>query len=105
MKAAEFDRFGAANVLRIREVEDPTISAGDVLVRVAASAVNPKDTFVRKGRFAFLHGRRFPKRTGYDFSGTVVRVGATATLKFERVYPATVNTPREADFAALILAS
>ena len=26
--------------------------------------------------------------------------GATATIKYERIYPATINTPRETDFAA-----
>lgn len=78
MRAAEFDRYGAADVLQLREVADPEISGSEVLVRVAAFAVNPKDTFVRKGRFAWLGGRRFPKRIGYDFAGTVVRAGSRA---------------------------
>jgi hippurate hydrolase len=26
--------------------------------------------------------------------------GATATVQYERIYPATINTPREAEFAA-----
>ena len=78
MKAIEFDRFGSVEVLQIRDVAEPTIRPDEVLVRVAATTVNPKDTFVRKGRFAWLVGRKFPKRIGYEFAGTVVRAGAEA---------------------------
>jgi NADPH:quinone reductase-like Zn-dependent oxidoreductase len=43
----------------------------DLMVEVVASSVNPKDTFVRKGRFKYQAGARFPKGTGYDFAGIV----------------------------------
>jgi NADPH:quinone reductase-like Zn-dependent oxidoreductase len=78
MLAAEYDAYGAADVLAIRDVEplDAALAPGNIRVRVEATSVNPKDTFVRKGRFRALTGETFPKRVGYDWSGTVERVGA-----------------------------
>ena len=76
MRAAEFDRYGPAEVLSVRDVPlPPPPSRGEVQVRVAACSVNPKDTFVRKGRFRKLSGSAFPMRPGYDFAGTVVADG------------------------------
>jgi NADPH:quinone reductase-like Zn-dependent oxidoreductase len=81
MLAAEYDAYGAADVLTIREVDEPRgdIAPGSVRVRVAATSVNPKDTFVRKGRFRAQSGERFPKRVGYDWSGTIVGIGSAVT--------------------------
>ena len=80
MRAVEFDRFGPADVLEVRQVPRPAPGPGEVLVRVAAASVNPKDTFVRKGRFARYSGKRFPLRSGYDFAGTVAEAGPGADL-------------------------
>ncbi len=78
MLAAEYDAYGPADVLAIREVEEPVqeLAPGNVRVRVEATSVNPKDTFVRKGRFRTLSGETFPKRVGYDWAGTIEGVGA-----------------------------
>lgn len=70
MRAAVFDRYGPVEVLDVREIPLPRPS--DVLVRVCAAGVNPKDSFVRKGRFRRLSGTRFPQQSGYDFAGVVV---------------------------------
>lgn len=44
MRAAVYEQMGrAADVLRVREVPDPRPGPGEVLVRVAASGVNPTD--------------------------------------------------------------
>lgn len=76
MRAAEYDRYGPADVLSVREVPPPPPPArGEVQVRIAACSVNPKDTFVRKGRFKALSGSRFPLRPGFDFAGTVLADG------------------------------
>lgn len=51
MKAAFYERFGAASdVLTIAELPTPTPGAGEVLVRVMASGVNPSDVKLRAGR-------------------------------------------------------
>ncbi len=75
MQAAIFNIFGKAEVLEIADVPRPQVKADEVLVRVYAAAVNPKDTFVRKGRFRLFTGKRFPMQTGYDFAGEVEAVG------------------------------
>jgi NADPH:quinone reductase-like Zn-dependent oxidoreductase len=76
MRAVEFDRYGGGEVLRVREVPDPTLRDGQVLVRVRAASVNPKDLLARAGKFRLFSGLTFPKRTGYDWSGEALQVGA-----------------------------
>jgi len=78
MKAVVFDSYGGAEVLRIAEIESPVIGEDKILVRVRAAAVNPKDVFIRKGRFAQWTGDAFPMQTGFDFAGEAVAVGSNA---------------------------
>jgi len=50
MKAAWFESFGAAaDVLRVGEQDKPVAGAGEVLVRMECSAVNPSDVKKRAG--------------------------------------------------------
>jgi NADPH:quinone reductase-like Zn-dependent oxidoreductase len=53
----------------------PAPRAGEVRVRVVASALNPADYKVILGTLKFLHARNLPLVVGYDFSGTVEAVG------------------------------
>jgi NADPH:quinone reductase-like Zn-dependent oxidoreductase len=75
VKAVEYDRYGPPSVLQVREVPRPTPRRGELLVRVRAAALNPKDVYVRSGRFRLLSGRRFPMRVGFDWAGEVVERG------------------------------
>jgi NADPH:quinone reductase-like Zn-dependent oxidoreductase len=68
-RALVYDRYGGLDVLEEREIVLPPPKPGEIRVRVRAAALNPKDAFVRKGRFAALSGRRFPKLVGVDFAG------------------------------------
>jgi NADPH:quinone reductase-like Zn-dependent oxidoreductase len=86
MRAVRFDRYGAADVLSVRDLARPTIAAGQVLVRIAAASINPKDTFVRKGRFRHFTGTRFPLASGYDGSGVVVESAASAFQAGDHVF-------------------
>jgi len=55
MRAAWFDSFGAAkDVLIVGEKETPVAGAGEVLVRLATSGVNPSDVKKRAGSFPDL---------------------------------------------------
>ncbi|WBU38096.1 NAD(P)-dependent alcohol dehydrogenase [Homoserinibacter sp. YIM 151385] len=78
MRAALFDRYGGPDVLRIAEVPAPRTGSGDVLIRVQASSVNGGELAGRRGDLKFVTGRKFPKRIGIDFVGTVVETGADA---------------------------
>lgn len=80
MKAWVYDRYGAPEVLELREVPLPPFRDDhEVLVRVAASSVNPVDRHMLKPPFIFRRGQGFlrPKmgRTGSDLAGRIVVVG------------------------------
>lgn len=76
MRVVEYDRYGGPEVLEVRTRPVPAPGPGQVLVRVLASGLNPKDVVVRSGLFRRFAGRRFPKSTGFDLAGDVVAVGA-----------------------------
>jgi len=73
VRAITYDRYGGIDALRLGDAPDPEARTGCAVVDVRAAALNPKDALFRRGRFARLSGRRFPKFTGVDFAG-VVRV-------------------------------
>jgi NADPH:quinone reductase-like Zn-dependent oxidoreductase len=80
MKAAFADRYGAPEVIEIREVDRPVPTDDQVLIRVRAASVNradldgiqPKPGFVR-----LFRGLRAPKEpeVGIDAAGVVEAVG------------------------------
>lgn len=76
MKAAIFKRYGKVDVLEIADMLKPTIKPDELLVKIHAASVNPKDTFIRKGRFKRFTGHQFPMLTGFDFSGEIAEIGA-----------------------------
>ena len=49
MRAAVYDQFGDADVLEVREHDDPPVGPDAILVRVHATSVNPVDWKIRKG--------------------------------------------------------
>lgn len=73
MKAAYIEQPGPPQSLRYGELPTPEPGEGEVLVRVAAVAVNPIDTYVRAGVVSFPGPRPFI--VGCDLAGTVVAVG------------------------------
>lgn len=79
MRAVQFDRFGGPEVLELRTVPIPAPGAHEVLVRVHASGLNPKDTFARAGGMRLLNRGRFPRGTGFDFAGEVAETDARVT--------------------------
>ena len=82
MRAVVHDRYGPPEVLRVEDVERPTLSEHEVLVRVLASSVTRGDAMsVRYKEYKFarlLTGIRRPRRTslGTEFAGRVEEVGA-----------------------------
>ncbi len=83
MKAVVHHSYGSPDVLKIEEVEKPTVTEDGVLVRVHASSVNPAEWYVMTGLFiARLQGGLFkPKdiRLRGDFAGVVEAVGSQVT--------------------------
>ncbi|MFC7891861.1 NAD(P)-dependent alcohol dehydrogenase [Streptomyces sp. NPDC057381] len=79
MRAVMYDRFGGPEVLYVGKVPKPEPGPGEVLVRVRATSVNGGELLARAGRVRLVTGRRFPQRTGLDFAGEVVALGAAVT--------------------------
>ncbi|MGO9512716.1 MAG: NADP-dependent oxidoreductase [Steroidobacteraceae bacterium] len=79
MRAVVFDDYGAPEVLRLREVDTPSAGAGQILIRIAAAAVNPADVKWRAGMFRGHAPIVFPHILGYDVAGTIESVGAGVT--------------------------
>lgn len=82
MKAAVFYKNGPPEVLRIEEVANPPLKAGEVRVKVAAAAINPMDYKTRQATvliriIAALFGAVGP-RIGADFAGVVDALGPGA---------------------------
>ncbi|QIS13241.1 NADP-dependent oxidoreductase [Nocardia arthritidis] len=74
MFAITQDVFGGPEVLRLAEVERPTPSAGELLVRVAATSVNAADWKLRSGEIRKMGEPPFT--LGFDVSGVVAQLGA-----------------------------
>lgn len=84
MKAAVHDKYGPPEVVRIADVETPTVGDHDVLVKVHVTTVNRTDCGFRAAEPFFvrlLTGLRRPRRTilGSEFAGVVEEVGGGVT--------------------------
>jgi NADPH2:quinone reductase len=86
MKATRVHQFGDPSVMKCEDVEDRAPSAGQVLVTVRAAGVNPVDTYIRSGNYAFLPP--LPYTPGSDAGGVVEAVGegVRAVKAGDRVY-------------------
>lgn len=81
MQAAVYTRYGAPEVLQVQSVQKPVPQANEVLIKVAATAVNSGDCRLRRADpFAvrFFFGLFKPKQAilGNVLSGEVAAVGA-----------------------------
>src|SRR5262245_35199755 len=73
MKAVVLRELGDPDVLELQEVPDPQPGPGEVVVRLRAAALNRRDVWIRKGRYA---GIKLPVILGSDGAGEVIATGA-----------------------------
>jgi len=78
MPAVVITRPGGPEVLEIREVPRPAPGAGEVLVRVRASALNRADLLQRQGRYPAPPGAP-ADIPGLEFAGEVAELGSGTT--------------------------
>ena len=83
MRAAVYEQYGGADVLGVREHDDPPVGPDTVLVRTRATSVNPVDWKIREGylRGAFPH--HLPIVPGWDVAGVVEAVGPAVVTGLE----------------------
>jgi NADPH:quinone reductase-like Zn-dependent oxidoreductase len=79
MKAIVIHGYGGPEVLKYEDYRDPVPGVGEVLIRVAASSVNPFDFKIRSGSLKDFIPLTFPAILGLDVSGTVESVGPGVT--------------------------
>ena len=78
MQALLYRRTGGPDVLELAEVTDPTPGARDVVIDVAATALNHLDGVQRNGWFT-MPGFTLPHIAGMDVVGTVSAIGSEVT--------------------------
>jgi NADPH:quinone reductase-like Zn-dependent oxidoreductase len=83
LKAITYHRYGPPEVLGLEEVDEPVVRDDEVLVRVRAASVNPRDWHFLRGLPYVVRpvGLRRPKSgvLGSDIAGQVEAVGKAVT--------------------------
>jgi alcohol dehydrogenase len=79
MKAAQLTAYGPASAVKVQEVDRPHPAAGQVLIEVHASSLNPFDTTIREGRMRQAIPLNLPVTLGGDIAGVVTKVGEGVT--------------------------
>ena len=79
MRAVVLQSHGGPEVLTIVDTDDPVAGPDEVLVDIAATALNRADLLQRMGLYPDPRGRT-PEIPGLEFAGTVVARGERATM-------------------------
>jgi len=74
MKAVVITEFGGPDVLRLQDVPDPVVGPGEVVIDIAAAAINRADLLQRQGHYPPPAGA--PAWPGMECSGTISAIGA-----------------------------
>src|SRR3712207_14982 len=75
MRAIRFHQYGAAEVLRLDDVEIPALAAGAARIKVAGTSFNGVDASIRAGNMQGPMPLTLPHTPGLDVAGTVVELG------------------------------
>jgi NADPH:quinone reductase-like Zn-dependent oxidoreductase len=75
MKAVRFHTYGESDVLVYEDAPKPEPAAGEVLVKVHATSVNPIDWKIRAGHLRGFREYPLPFILGWDVSGVVESAG------------------------------
>src|SRR6185369_4586977 len=79
MKAVRIHSYGDTDVLTYEDADRPIPAAGEVLVKVYATSINPVDQFVRAGYLQAMMPFELPLTPGLDVAGVVAALGAGVT--------------------------
>ena len=76
MKAVRIEEFGGLEVLQWKDVSEPSIRPGQVIIKVDSSGVNYADIMRRQGNYP---GPDLPSTLGLEAAGTITEVGEGVT--------------------------
>ena len=79
MKAVVLHEYGPPKNLQYEDVPDPVPAEGEVLIRLAATSVNPIDYKLRSGAAQKHYPLQLPTILGRDIAGTVRQLGPGVT--------------------------
>ena len=79
MKAIQVAAYGSPDAMTLAELDDPVPGDNEVLIDVAAAAVNPIDWKIVSGAMKAFIPLPLPFTPGVDAAGTVVAVGRNVT--------------------------
>jgi NADPH:quinone reductase-like Zn-dependent oxidoreductase len=83
VRAAVYDHYGDADVITVREHDDPPVGPDTVLVRAKATSVNPVDWKIRLGYLQGAYPHHLPIIPGWDVAGVVEAVGPAVVTGVE----------------------
>lgn len=75
MKAVRIHSFGGPEVLVYEDAPRPKPAAGEVLVKVHASSLNPVDGAMRAGHLQGMLQLQLPMTPGFDLAGVIEALG------------------------------
>jgi NADPH:quinone reductase-like Zn-dependent oxidoreductase len=79
MKAIQYSRYGAPDVLELVTLDDPIAGPNEVRVRMKAAGVSPIDAKLRSGALQAHFSLTFPKIPGRDGVGVIDQIGEGVT--------------------------
>src|SRR5881398_3403968 len=99
MEAIRVHQFGEPEVLRLEQVPTPQPGSGQALVRMQAIGINPVETYIRAGTYAYKP--TLPYTPGNDGAGVVEQVSPDVNefKARDRVYTAGSISGTYAEFA------
>lgn len=108
MKAFIKEIYGGPEILKLEEIDKPTVKKNHLLIRVMANSANAADWHILRGkpilaRFSFGLFRPKIKTFGADFAGVVEEVGEGVTdFKVgDRVFGETLETGAFAEYTCI----
>jgi NADPH:quinone reductase-like Zn-dependent oxidoreductase len=75
MKAVLLHGYGSVDQLVYEDVPIPVAGAGEVLVKLTSTSINPIDYKIRRGDMKEIMPLQLPAILGYDLAGQVVALG------------------------------
>ncbi len=109
MRGIGFFEFGGPEVLRVVDLPETHAGPGEVRIRVHAAAVNPTDTYTRKGaRADTMRDIPPPYVVGMDIAGVIDEIGAGTRTPFavgDKVMAMVVNSGSHGGYRESIVLS
>ncbi len=78
-RAVVIEAYGGKDQLKEATVQLPELKANQLLVKVAATSINPIDWKLREGYLKQMFPWDFPIILGWDVAGDIVEIGADVT--------------------------